>query len=97
MKRIRDQVQGWHWRTTLAGLALAALNLYANGVTGKQFAISMGLLILGILAADGRAVPTTLPQIPFAPFTPGPIKAQAAAAGAKSSGTAQGDFPPSGP
>jgi hypothetical protein len=44
-----------NWQTTLAGIGLAALNLYANGMTGKQIAVSIGLAGLGTLAGDGKA------------------------------------------
>lgn len=42
------------WKTTLAGVALAALNLYANGVSGKQVAVSSAALLLGSLAGDTK-------------------------------------------
>jgi hypothetical protein len=50
-----------HLKTTLAGLAGGALNLYANGVTGKQVAFSLALSFLGKLAADAH---TTAPKPP---------------------------------
>jgi hypothetical protein len=43
-----------NWQTTLAGIGLAVLNLYANGATGKQIAVSIGLAGLGTLAGDGK-------------------------------------------
>jgi len=42
------------WKTTAAGLVAAALNLYANGTSGKQLAVSLALTLLGKLAADGE-------------------------------------------
>lgn len=44
------------WKSTLAGLAGAGLNLYANGAGHKQVAFSLGLAVLGALAADAQKV-----------------------------------------
>lgn len=41
-----------NWKTTLAGLALAFLNLYANGMNAKTAAMSAGLAALGVAAKD---------------------------------------------
>jgi hypothetical protein len=42
------------WKTTLLGLGLAVLNLYANGANGRQIALSIGLAGLGTLAGDAK-------------------------------------------
>src|SRR3954470_10512786 len=39
-------------KTTLAGLASAGLNLYANGTAPKQIVFSIGIALLGSLASD---------------------------------------------
>jgi len=50
-------------KTTLAGIGVAFLNLYANGATLKNAALSIGLALLGSLAKDfnstGGTNPTT--------------------------------------
>lgn len=40
------------WKTTLLGLGLGALNLFANGASPKQVGLSLGLLALGAVAKD---------------------------------------------
>lgn len=49
-----------NWKTTLAGFAAGALNLFAQGVNWKQILVSIGLTALGTLAQDGGkpATPT---------------------------------------
>lgn len=39
-------------KTTLAGVATAFLNLYANGVNAKSAAVSIGIALLGAVAKD---------------------------------------------
>lgn len=39
-------------KTTLAGFALAFLNLYSNGVSWKSAALSAGLAVFGAVAKD---------------------------------------------
>lgn len=41
-----------NWKTTLAGLAAAALNLFANGGSPKQIGLSLAVSVLGALASD---------------------------------------------
>lgn len=43
-----------NWKTTLAGIGLAALNLIANGASVKQASVSIGLLLLGGMAKDSN-------------------------------------------
>jgi hypothetical protein len=40
------------WKTTLAGLGAAALNLFANGANWKQVLLSIGITALGAFAKD---------------------------------------------
>lgn len=40
------------FRTTLAGIGVGFLNLYANGVSPKNAALSIGLALLGSVAKD---------------------------------------------
>ncbi len=40
------------FKTTLAGIGVGFLNLYANGATPKNAALSIGLALLGSLAKD---------------------------------------------
>ena len=49
-----------HWRTSLAGVAIGALNLYAQGATPKAIALSVALAVLGLVASDGQ--PTAKPD-----------------------------------
>jgi len=42
-------------KTTLAGIGIGFLNLYANGTAPKQAAFSIGLALLGALAKDFNA------------------------------------------
>jgi hypothetical protein len=42
-------------KTTLAGIGVGFLNLYANGVGPKQAALSIGIALLGSLAKDFNA------------------------------------------
>ena len=44
-----------HWKTSLAGILAAAANSYANGVSGKQVAISLGIAFLGLFSSDSGA------------------------------------------
>ena len=39
-------------KTTLAGIGVGFLNLYANGVSPKNAALSIGLALLGSLSKD---------------------------------------------
>lgn len=41
-----------NWKTTLAGLGIASLNLFANGMHPKQIGMSIGLAILGSICKD---------------------------------------------
>lgn len=41
-----------NWKTTLSGFALAGLNLYANGLSGKQIALSLAFAALGGASKD---------------------------------------------
>lgn len=41
-----------NFKTTLAGIGVGFLNLYANGTTPKNAALSIGLALLGSLAKD---------------------------------------------
>ena len=41
-----------NWRTTLAGLGAAFLNLYANGLTLKAAGLSVALAAIGAVAKD---------------------------------------------
>lgn len=41
-----------HWRTTLIGIGLAALNAYLNGFHWQSAVVSAGAALLGILAHD---------------------------------------------
>jgi hypothetical protein len=40
------------WKTTVLGLIIGALNMYANGTNWKQILISAGLAGFGVLAKD---------------------------------------------
>ena len=40
------------FKTTLVGLGVGILNLYANGMTLKNSALSVGFAVLGALAKD---------------------------------------------
>lgn len=41
-----------NWKTTVAGLAGGALNLYANGVDIHQIVFSIAIAVLGAMAKD---------------------------------------------
>lgn len=41
-----------HWRTTAAGIAVGALNMYAHGTSPRMVGLSVGVAVLGILAQD---------------------------------------------
>ena len=43
-----------NWKTTLAGIATAALNVLANGTNWKQIALSAAVAALGALASDTK-------------------------------------------
>lgn len=45
-------------KTTFAGLGVAFLNLYANGTSAKNAALSIGFALLGSLAKDFNTVGT---------------------------------------
>jgi len=49
-----------HYRTTIAGLLVGALNLYANGAAPRQVAISVALSLLGLFAKDAGAPDTVM-------------------------------------
>lgn len=42
------------YRTTIASFILAGLELYKNGVTGKDLAIAVAIIVFGFLAKDGN-------------------------------------------
>jgi hypothetical protein len=41
-----------NWKTSLAGLAAGALNLFANGHNWKQILLSVGVAGLGLFSKD---------------------------------------------
>lgn len=43
-----------HYKTSLAGIAAAALNSYANGTSPKQIAVSAALALIGLFASDAK-------------------------------------------
>lgn len=49
-------------KTTLAGLGVAFLNLYANGATVKNAAFSVGIALLGALTKDFNSTGTGGPK-----------------------------------
>jgi hypothetical protein len=51
-------------RTTFAGIAAAALQLYANGVHPKQAAVAAAIAFLGYLAGDSAKNPAPPPPPP---------------------------------
>lgn len=51
-----------NWKTTIAGLGLAFINLYAGGMTAKNAALSVGLAALGAVAKDGDVTGGTREQ-----------------------------------
>lgn len=59
-----------NWKTTLLGIAVAVLNLYAGGVTIKTAALSVGLGLLGAAAKDSNVTGGSVVQ-------PTPLAAQA--------------------
>lgn len=52
-----------NWKTTLVGLGVGGLNLYANGANWKSVLVSVGFAGMGILAKDFNITggPTQLP------------------------------------
>lgn len=42
------------YRTTIAAFILAGLELYKSGVTGKDLAIAVAIIVFGFLAKDGN-------------------------------------------
>ena len=42
-----------NWKTSLAGIAAGALNLYATGTDWKHILVSCGITLLGLVANDG--------------------------------------------
>ncbi len=51
-----------NFKTTLAGIGVGFLNLYANGATPKNAAFSVGLALLGSLAKDFNVTGGTTKQ-----------------------------------
>jgi hypothetical protein len=51
-----------NWKTTLAGLGVGFLNLYANGMSAKTAALSVGLAALGVFAKDANVTGGTVRQ-----------------------------------
>ncbi len=51
-----------NWKTTLFGLAAAALNLFANGTNWKQVLVALGLAGLGAVAKDHNVTGGTVTQ-----------------------------------
>ena len=41
-----------HWKSTLAGIGLAALQVLENGRSGKQIAIALATAVLGAVVKD---------------------------------------------
>lgn len=41
-----------NWKTTLAGIGAAALNMFANGANWKNVLVSLGLAALGLVSKD---------------------------------------------
>lgn len=54
------------FKTTFAGIGVAFLNLYANGYTPKNAALSIGIGLLGALAKDFNATGGSKPITPEA-------------------------------
>lgn len=42
------------WKTSLFGIGVGALNLFANGTNWKQVLLTVGMAGLGLLAKDGN-------------------------------------------
>lgn len=51
-----------NWKTTAFGLGVAFLNLYANGMSLKTAAMSVGLAALGAAAKDANVTGGTVQQ-----------------------------------
>jgi hypothetical protein len=49
-----------NWKTTLAGIAAGALNLFATGASWKAILSSVAIALVGILAKDFNAPGTTI-------------------------------------
>ena len=54
------------FKTTLVGVGVGFLNLYANGATAKNAALSIGIALLGSLAKDFNATGGTKATTPEA-------------------------------
>lgn len=54
------------FKTTLVGLGVGFINLYAGGMTAKNAALSVGLALLGALSKDFDATGGTKPVTPEA-------------------------------
>ena len=52
LKRGGTNIMWGSFKTTLAGIGVGFLNLYANGASPKNAALSIGLALLGSLAKD---------------------------------------------
>lgn len=50
-------------KTTIVGILVAALNLYANGTAPKQVLLSIGVALLGTVAKDFNVTGGTTPNI----------------------------------
>lgn len=55
-----------NWKTTLIGVGLGFLNVWASGISAKQTAISIGLAALGAVAKDFNTTGGTVPATPEA-------------------------------
>lgn len=51
-----------NWKTTLAGVLGAVLNLVANGTNWKAASVSVGLAAIGALAKDHNVTGGTVQQ-----------------------------------
>jgi hypothetical protein len=51
-----------NWKTTVAGLLLAAANLIANGATWRQVLVSLAYAVLGLVAKDCNVTGGTVQQ-----------------------------------
>jgi hypothetical protein len=62
-----------HWKTSLCGIVVGAINLYASGATLAHVAVSVGIAVLGLLSSDGDKAPGQLPSIAGAVKSAAPI------------------------